>query len=378
MTKLSLRGARPQGGGAPTVQLPQSPYDVPYDVMVFIGRFRPLHLGHQRVVDRALALGRTVVMLVGSANASRSLRNAFSHDEVVAMVAAVYPQEVADGRLVLLPLDDCLYNDALWLERTQATVRRILDRMPGNAPQVTVSGWNDFRIALIGCRKDHTSYYLRLFPTWASEGVDFLTPINATDIRTAMFERDTVPESQVPAAVADWLSGWMTTDAFRALQREYRFIKDYKAKWAGAPYAPSFNAADAVVVQSGHVLLVRRRAMPGEGLLALPGGFIRPTESAFDAAVRELKEETRLRIDKEDLKRSLVAKDLFDDPNRSMRGRTYSHAFYFKLADQVSLPKVRGGDDAAHALWVPLGLIDPRDMFEDHWHIINAMVGGLP
>jgi bifunctional NMN adenylyltransferase/nudix hydrolase len=36
---------------------------------------------------------------------------------------------------------------------------------------------------------------------------------------------------------------------------------------------------------------------------------------------------------------------------------------------------VRGGDDAKHAQWMPLASLDPRQMYEDHYDIIQEMVG---
>lgn len=346
-----------------------------YDALVFIGRFRPFHLGHKRVVDRALSLGETVILLVGSANSSPSIRNPFSHEEVVAMISAVYPEETRPGgRLILMPLDDHLYNDTLWLERSQATIAGILARLPGNSPSVTLHGWSDVKIALIGCHKDSSSYYLKLFPNWAAEAVDFLDPINATDIRRTYFGEGLVPRPLLPHGVADWLEGWKSSAAYAHIKAEADFVARYRAQFSGQKYAPSFNCADAIVTQSGHVLLVRRKAMPGKGQLALPGGFIQEDETSLEAAIRELKEETRLKLPRELLIGSVSGSRTFDNPFRSARGRTYSHAFHFRLPDRPDLPAVKGGDDAAEAFWQPIGLIDPKDMFEDHWHIINSFV----
>lgn len=51
-------------------------------------------------------------------------------------------------------------------------------------------------------------------------------------------------------------------------------------------------AVSAVVVRHGRILMVRRRNAPNKGRLALPGGKMEMGETLFDAAVRELEEET--------------------------------------------------------------------------------------
>jgi bifunctional NMN adenylyltransferase/nudix hydrolase len=121
--------------------------------------------------------------------------------------------------------------------------------------------------------------------------------------------------------------------------------------------------------------MVERRARPGKGLLALPGGFVDQGEKLVDACLRELREETRLKVPAPVLKGSIKSQQVFDDPHRSARGRTITHAFYMELQPDKTLPKVKGGDDARHALWIPLADLDPTQIFEDHYFIIQEMTG---
>jgi bifunctional NMN adenylyltransferase/nudix hydrolase len=122
-------------------------------------------------------------------------------------------------------------------------------------------------------------------------------------------------------------------------------------------------------------LLVSRKAFPGRGQLALPGGFINQYERLEEAMLRELREETRLKVPAPVLKGSIRRQQVFDSPYRSTRGRTITHAFYIELSPDTSLPKVKGGDDAKHAQWAPLAKLDPRQMYEDHYDIIQEMIG---
>ena len=86
--------------------------------------------------------------------------------------------------------------------------------------------------------------------------------------------------------------------------------------------------------------------------------------------MRELQEETGLIVNPNALKSSHT----FDAPERSIRGRTITTVFYFELMGD-DLPDVVGGDDANRAFWLPLGELDGRMMFEDHYSIITKMLG---
>lgn len=333
-----------------------------YKYLVFIGRFQPFHNGHKAVIDEALKRADEVIILIGSANLPRSLRNPFSVDERTAMIKGAYPKDEA-VRIHCVALDDVLYNDTRWLQYVQASVRSVTKDLRSD-------------IGLIGHSKDSSSYYLSLFPHWASISVPSYHNLSATPIRESYLMGATPTPERTPESTRKVLAAFNDTDDYKQLHEEAGFIDKYKKQWEAAPYPPTFMTADALVVQSGHILLVERRSMPGRGLWALPGGFVDPKETLLDACVRELREETRLKVPEPVLRGSRHSQHTFDDPYRSARGRTITQAFYFQLkSDATGLPKVKGGDDAAQAFWLPLAELDSKKMFEDHYAIIMKMVG---
>jgi len=132
-------------------------------------------------------------------------------------------------------------------------------------------------------------------------------------------------------------------------------------------------------VQSGHVLVIRRGFQPGKGLLALPGGFLAENLTLEESAIKELKEETSIKVPVQVLRGSIKASHVFDFPERSLRGRTVTFAYYLELAPDLreGLPRVKGGDDAKKAFWLPLSALGEKEdeFFEDHIHIIRYFLG---
>jgi len=108
-------------------------------------------------------------------------------------------------------------------------------------------------------------------------------------------------------------------------------------------------------------------------LWALPGGFLNQEETMLDGCIRELKEETKIKLPVPVLKGSIKESKTFDAPNRSARGRTITQAFFIDLG-VGELPKVKGSDDAAKAFWVPFNKVKQEKMFEDHFHIIDNFI----
>lgn len=342
-----------------------------YDFMVFIGRFRFFHDGHLKVIRHALAYGRHVIIFVGSSKQPRSLRNPLTFEEVRQTILGAL-DATEQRRVSIVPLVD-KYNELEWTTDVQAAVHAIVGQFHTSAQGKTP------RICLIGHAKDRSNYYLRRFPQWTSETVANDRGLNATAIREDYFaDADAGLEKwsqALPENVATFMRGFAKTRAFADLVEEAAFVAEYKRKWAAAPYAPTFVTTDAVLLQSGHILLVERRNNPGKGLLALPGGFLDQHERIKDAMFRELREETNLNVAGAILEGSIKAVQVFDFPYRSVRGRTVTHAFVIVLPDDESgLPKVHGGDDARRAFWMPIGELESEQLFEDHWQIIQTML----
>jgi len=176
----------------------------------------------------------------------------------------------------------------------------------------------------------------------------------------------------VPEAIRDFLCDFAATPEYQRLHAEQLYIDDYRKSWEVAPWPPIFVTCDALIQHGQHLLLIRRGGQPGKGLWALPGGFVETDETLLASAVREVREETRLDLDDAQVEAHLVASHVFDDPQRSARGRTITHAWHFRFPEG-NLPPVEAADDAAGAHWVALDdLAGMRDeFFEDHFDIID-------
>lgn len=344
-----------------------------YDFLVFIGRFQPFHKGHLAVIEAGLKQADQLIVLCGSAHQPRSVRNPWSIAEREAMIRGAVA-EGENARMHIAPLMDIAYNDESWVRNVQATVNGLVTAhhgVPHKKPKV----------GLIGHSKDQSSYYLNLFPQWGAVQVANYKGLSATPIRKEVFSDkgqafiEADAGEVFPANVKDEMKIFIDTDHYQEIKGEHEFVEKYKKAWEAAPYEPTFVTVDAVVIQSGHVLMVERKARPGKGLMALPGGFVDGNEKLMDACLRELREETRLKVPAPVLQGSIKHQQVFDDPHRSARGRTITHAFYIELAPNKELPKVKGGDDAKHAMWVPLADLDPTTIFEDHYFIIKELTG---
>jgi bifunctional NMN adenylyltransferase/nudix hydrolase len=336
-----------------------------YDILVYIGRFQPVHNAHAAIIAQAAKLADKLIIIVGSANEPRTFKNPWSSQEREAMLSDVWNM-LPYGHNCTIAIEhniNTIYNDQEWVKRIQNIVSK------------HKNGAN--KIGIIGHKKDGSSYYLDMFPQWELESVGLIEPLNATHIRDLFFKVDfniNFLKGVMPYYTLNYLTCWKKqyVAEFEQVIAERKYIADYKRQFEGLKYPPVFVTVDAVVLCSGHVLMVKRRAEPGKGLWALPGGFINAdTDSSLQSAmIRELREETGIKVPVPVLIGSIQDRKVFDAVNRSARGRTITQAFKIVLPDG-ELPKVKGADDAEKAQWIPLADVDSSVSFEDHFEIIN-------
>ena len=337
-----------------------------YHTLVLIGRFQPVTVAHAEIIRRAMAQAKQLVIIVGSANQPRTYKNPWTSKDREMMLHNVI-EEMDDVQCMVRVEHniDTIYNDQAWAVRVQAIVAKYTQ--PGD------------NIGLIGHKKDSSSFYLGMFPQWTFEEVELIQPLNATNVRDLYFRKDAnlnFIHGVLPPSVNRMLEGWKDTPEYLQIIRERDFVEMYKKQYASLPYAPVFVTTDAVVICSGHVLMIKRRSEPGKGLWAMPGGFLNAStdRSVQDAMIRELREETGIKVPAPVLIGSIVDNRVFDAVDRSPRGRIITHCFKIVLPDG-ELPKVKGSDDALRAKWMPIAEVRSDECFEDHFDMISWAIG---
>ncbi|MEM2866109.1 MAG: NUDIX hydrolase [Candidatus Hadarchaeales archaeon] len=103
--------------------------------------------------------------------------------------------------------------------------------------------------------------------------------------------------------------------------------------------------ASVLVEKGGKVLLVRRGSEPGKGRWALPGGLVEPGEEVGKAAVREVEEETGVKV----RLKGLVG--VYDILERDGRGRLRYHYVTVCFRGEPLSTRVRRGGEVLDVRW---------------------------
>lgn len=289
---------------------------------VFVGRFQPPHHAHVSTVLAALDAAPHVLVLLGSANLARSIKNPFTAQERHAMFAAALAERGADlHRVTFRPLPDRFDAD-LWA----ADVRAVAAQVFGP----------DARVALVGFEKDASTGYLHWFPGWTRLVTPEEPGLNATDIRAALFTRQPLPGG-LPGPVRDFLLHFPQGRGFPRLVREWHAALQAKATAAPGPH----REIRWLDVRGLDIYLHKRTQDIGQGLWELPGRPLGAGEGVPDGAA------------------------VFDHPSRSLVVPATAY-----VIRGPSPPEFTG-----ELIPITHALLRPRRFFEDHHVILTRLLG---
>jgi bifunctional NMN adenylyltransferase/nudix hydrolase len=311
-----------------------------------VGRFQFLHPGHRELIRQAVKKVNLLIIFVGSANAGRGIKNPWTFKERKTELLRFLNHEGIKN-YVIYPVNDYDYSDSQWMTDIRSIVHQ----------------YNADKVVMIGHEKEGNDY-LSWFPEFEFENVVTNIDISATDCRETLFREKhySIHEN----VHADW-----------------DFKEQEKQKFSVYPYPETLNfvCADSLVECLGHILLIKRKFAPGKNQWALPGGFKNASENLLDCSMRELREETNIRVAEKVLRGSIVSERIFDNPKRNVGIPRITKVFHYKIKadNDGKLPRAKGADDAVETRWATIQqALNEFEMFTDHGHIISSMTGVMP
>lgn len=342
-----------------------------FELAVIIGRFQPLHNGHEELLFKALENANKVLVLVGSSNKPRSLKNPFTYEERKGLLLSFCEaNDVDSDRLIIEPLLDFDYRDHLWVQHTWDTLTRVQDTLNLHYSEICIMSSNKDNDADIrkSALYDDRMGYINMEPR---SGL-YSNTLSATAVREYWLVADIDHlEMMIPEYTFKFL--YSKLDVMVKLQREQRSISEAKRPWGNAPYVPIFQTADVCVInQKKEVLLIQRGVGTfGEGQWALVGGYVEANETILEAAVREFKEEAGVDLNKVGYK--YASASTYDEVDRDPRGRFITTVYFIEPLEDI---EVVAGDDACDYKWVPIDQLKGEEMFLDHYRIIQEYWDG--
>jgi len=135
-------------------------------------------------------------------------------------------------------------------------------------------------------------------------------------------------------------------------------INDFKSKkCAHCGFVYYFNSSVSTAVfitdEEGKLLVARRTNEPAKGTLDLPGGFVDLHETAEEAIIREIKEETGLTL--------INPVYLFSIPNIYLYSGFEVHTLdLFFEAKLTDISGMQAADDVSELVWMERKGIDPQ------------------
>lgn len=111
----------------------------PFELGVMVGRFQTFHLGHEYMIEKAVAVCERVGIFVGSSQESGTAKNPYTYEQREQMLRAVF-----GDRIEIFPLPDIgVGNNSKWGDYVLENVRSRF----GKAPDLLVSGKEERRVS---------------------------------------------------------------------------------------------------------------------------------------------------------------------------------------------------------------------------------------
>jgi ADP-ribose pyrophosphatase YjhB (NUDIX family) len=121
----------------------------------------------------------------------------------------------------------------------------------------------------------------------------------------------------------------------------------------------------AIIIEDGRVLLVKRGHPPLAGEWSIPGGVLEVGETLREAAIREAREETCLRVEPADLL------GVYDRVSRDDDGGTVYHYVLIDFLCSRVGGEARAADDADEVRWFTLEEAGELALPEDTAEVIR-------
>jgi 8-oxo-dGTP diphosphatase len=122
----------------------------------------------------------------------------------------------------------------------------------------------------------------------------------------------------------------------------------------------------AIILDGDKILLEKRKNSPGKGKWAVPGGLVELGESAEDAVIREVKEETGLDV----YEPRLV--DVVTYVSRGEKGAVLYHYIIIDYLVTVRRGKPKAASDAEDLKWVPFNEVEEYNLTESfRWFFLR-------
>lgn len=352
-----------------------------FKTLVYIGRFQPFHNAHLKTIEIASELSDQLIVIIGSDNSPRTIKNPFTTQERTNMILASIKESeyiCSKCEIIIDKCEDFVYDDEIWVSNIKTTVEKYVEHD---------------NVGIIGHSKDDSSFYLELFSDWELHPIERLSDINATNLRNEFldirnirvyqglnylndtsnsFVKENVP-TPVFEAITYFINGnnqRISTNHYETLYNEFIYIEN-QTDWTldFLDYQPIFVTAHCFILHCNKILLNKRSHTYCNGKLELPGNYV---DSSIDknikySAIRALKDLLKLdSMVKFELFNNVEKIEVFDKIGRSQLGRHIAHVVHFKLEN----PAIQTLYAKNTLVWVDIENLDRKDFFEDHYDII--------